>query len=142
MVPDFDPETGNLPPGEHVATWEEVVARFGWNAQRRRILAGLLRAAVNLREAGCTFFLLDGSFVTAKEFPNDFDACCDYSGMNPSKIDPRLMSGRTIMKAEFLGEVYPEQWLANGTYTFREFFQSDRDDRPKGIVRLRLETIS
>src|SRR5258708_299111 len=142
MIPAFDPDTGCLPPGEHRATWDEVVERFGWNAWRKRILAGLQRAAANLKDAGCTFFLLDGSFVTAKEFPRDFDACCDFSGMDPLKIDPRLMAGREVMKAEFLGEVHPEYWVAGDSgYTFREFFQMDRDDRPKGIVRLRLETI-
>jgi hypothetical protein len=141
MIPDFDATTGYLPPGEHEANWDEVIQRFGWNVQRKRILSGLRRAAVNLRDAGCVFFLLDGSFVTAKEWPVDFDACCDFSGMDPLKIDPRLMSGKDVMKAEFMGEVHPEHWVAGGGYTFREFFQTDRDDRPKGIIRLDLETV-
>lgn len=141
MIPAFEQATGNLPPGEHEATWEEVVERFSWNDRRKKILAGLRRAAISLRAAGCTFFLLDGSFVTAKELPRDFDACCDYSGMDPSKVDLRMMSGKKVMKAEFLGEIHPEHWVADGVYTFREFFQIDRDGRAKGIVRLKLETV-
>jgi hypothetical protein len=29
MIPAFSANTGNLPPGEHPATWEEIVERFG-----------------------------------------------------------------------------------------------------------------
>ena len=32
-------------------------------------------AMVNLRDAGCKTVYVDGSFVTDKERPGDFDAC-------------------------------------------------------------------
>jgi hypothetical protein len=41
MLPAFDPDSGRLPPGEHVASWDEVVERFGWTERRRRLLDGL-----------------------------------------------------------------------------------------------------
>ncbi len=94
-----------------------------------------------LRTAGCDFFLVDGSFVTNKDLPSDFDACCDFSGINIAKTDLRLFGSRLEMKAEFYGELYPEQYLADDEYTFREFFQTDRDGIPKGVVRLRLDSI-
>ncbi|NTA18888.1 DUF6932 family protein [Agrobacterium tumefaciens] len=142
MIPAFDQMTGYLPPGEHHATWNEVAASFGWNAPRQRLLGGLRRAAISLREAGCTFFLLDGSFVTAKELPGDYDACCDYRGMNPLAIDPIFLSNGATMKAEFLGEIYPEtRSSGSGIYSMREFFQTDRDDVPKGVVILDLNTV-
>ena len=41
MLRAFDPDSGRLPPGEHVASWDEVVERFGWTERRRRSLARL-----------------------------------------------------------------------------------------------------
>jgi hypothetical protein len=41
--------------------------------RRRTLLAGLREALGALREAGCRTVYLDGSFVTAKEAPEDFD---------------------------------------------------------------------
>lgn len=141
MIPAFDQVTGELPPGEHPAGWEELYQRFGWNDHRRWLLAGLLRAVTNLRDAGCKFFLLDGSFVTSKEEPSDYDACCDYSGMDPLKIDPHLLGTKRQMKAEFRGEIHPESYSADGVSAFREFFQTDRDGMPKGVVILDLGTL-
>ena len=55
MIPPFEDTPGEegrfqLPPGIHVANWQEVAARFGGNPRRRAILDGLLRAlqALNL----------------------------------------------------------------------------------------------
>lgn len=141
MIPEFDPETGYLPAGEHEASWTEFSARFGWNDHRRRLLRGLERMARSLQRAGCVFFLVDGSFVTAKEEPADFDACCDFSTVNVAKADLTLFGTRSEMKVEYLGELFPEQYVADDEFTFREFFQTDRDGRAKGIIRLRLETV-
>jgi hypothetical protein len=97
--------------------------------------------AKSLAAAGCNFFLVDGSFVTAKECPADYDACCDFSGIDVKKADLTLFGTREEIKAEFYGELFPEHYLADDEYTFREFFQTDRDDVPKGVVRLDLETL-
>ena len=75
MIPAFDPDTGNLPAGEHRARWDEIVERFGYTPWRRKLLDGLEAALASLRAAGCDRVYLDGSFVTAKEEPADFDAC-------------------------------------------------------------------
>ena len=45
-MPPFDPESGRLPEGEHVASWEELVDRFGWTPRRRRLLDGLDEASL------------------------------------------------------------------------------------------------
>jgi hypothetical protein len=142
MLPAFDDVTGYLPPGEHRIGWAELYDRFGWNEHRQWLLSGLRRMAINLRDAGCRFFLLDGSFISTAELPEDYDACCDYTGMDPLKIDHRLLMGKKAMKAEFRGEVHPEKYLADGLTTFREFFQTDREDVPKGVVILDLSTLS
>ena len=45
MIAEFN-EQGNLPPGTHHATWEEISERFGTNYYRKKILRGLKNALV------------------------------------------------------------------------------------------------
>ena len=78
MIPPFEIDPGEdgryqLPPGIHLATWPERVERFGTNERRNEIFAGLLRALQALKAAGCQRAFVDGSFVTSKEVPGDFD---------------------------------------------------------------------
>ena len=73
MIPQLNPASGYLPPGVHHADWCEVAGRFAGNSHRGRLTDGLLAACLNLAGAGCGELLLDGSFVTAKELPGDYD---------------------------------------------------------------------
>ncbi len=72
MIPDFD-KNGNLPYGIHPATWQEVGDRYGWNTHRRNLLMGLYQALRELGVAGCRAAFVNGSFVTVKDDPGDFD---------------------------------------------------------------------
>lgn len=72
VIPQFDAD-GNLPPGIHKATLEEIEARFGGSAIRKAQRKGLRLALEDLRRAGCSTVYLDGSFVTDKINPRDFD---------------------------------------------------------------------
>ena len=143
MIPEFDPVTGNLATGVHVATWQEMLDRFGHTPWRRRLLAGMLEALRLLQFAGCVRVYVDGSFVTAKEVPADFDACWDAEGVDFDLIDDRLLTfdrGRATQKAAFLGEFFIADGRAEPQGTlFREFFQTDRDGRRKGIVVIDLK---
>jgi hypothetical protein len=58
-IPPFEPSTGLLPPGIHEATWEELVARFGWTPHRLTLLAGLKAAfnALRLADPAGTAFI-------------------------------------------------------------------------------------
>jgi Family of unknown function (DUF6932) len=141
VIPPFDASSGYLPAGEHLAAWVEFAAQFGGNAARNRLLEGLLRMAKSLAEAGCGFFIVGGSFVTDKPNPGDYDACCDFSGVNPKKLDLKLLGTREEVRAEFYGERFPDHYMADDEYTFREFFQTDRDGNPKGVIRLDLNTL-
>ena len=92
VIPPFDPETGNLPPGVHEATWGELVARYGYNAHRRKLLVRLKAALDALHVAGCRRVYIDGSFVTNKAEPADFDACWEWPGVAPGLLDPILLA--------------------------------------------------
>jgi hypothetical protein len=143
MLPDFD-ETGNLPPGIHVATWAEFSTRFGGNPQRQHLLDGLERGLAILRAAGCRRVYVDGSFVTSKAMPSDYDLAWE-----PANVDVVLLlslepvfgifdPGRGSQKAKFHGEFFPSSVTEALTgRTFLDFFQIDKDTgAPKGIVAL------
>lgn len=145
MIPTFSDETGNLPPGEYPATWEEIVERFGHTPWRRRLLDGLKAALESLRAAGCRKAYLDGSFVTAKEEPGDFDACWEGEGVDGDLLDEELLvfdPGRATQKAKYGGELFVAEWAADETGApFRAFFQQDRDGNPKGIIVIDLKEL-
>lgn len=145
MIPEFETE-GNLPPGIHWTTWQEFVERFGTTQHRLKLIAGLKAALDSLRTAGCQTAYIDGSFVTAKEVPNDFDACWDIDGVNPEILDPILLkfdNGRLAQKTKFFGELFPAQTQESGSgRMFLEFFQTDKETgNPKGIVALDLRSL-
>jgi hypothetical protein len=141
VIPEFQSD-GLLPSGVHTATWQEVCQRFGWNEHRRKLLEGLRLALCGLRAAGCQRAYLDGSFVTSKEFPGDFDGLWEVAGVNPQLLDPVLLDFRGLraaQKAKYLGEMFPvipgnpivagQAWL--------DFFQTDKaSGNPKGIVMI------
>lgn len=106
-------------------------------------MAGLRSAMENLRDAGCRAVYVDGSFVTAKEAPNDFDACWEEAEVDPIALDPVLLTfdpGRATQKAKYLGELFPASAIANTDgFSFLEFFQTDRETgRRKGIIAIDL----
>jgi hypothetical protein len=125
LIPPFD-DSGNLPPGVHEATWDEIADRFGITPQRRALLAGLYSALQVLQSAGCQRVYIDGSFVTTKlVVPNDFDACWDIEGVDPDQLDPVLLTfddRRAAQKAKYLGELFPAQLTEGGSGgSFLEF---------------------
>jgi hypothetical protein len=145
MIPDFDPKTGQLPIGIHEATWDEFVTRFATNVRRRKLIDGLKLALDSLKQAGCKTAYIDGSFVTSKNYPRDFDGCWDGIGVDSDLLDPELLvlnRGRIVQKEKYGGELFPLQLTAdeNG-HNYLEFFQFTRTGKPKGIVALNLEEL-
>lgn len=137
MLPDFD-QHGNLPPGIHWAIWYEFKARFGITEHRLRLMNGLLEGIYALKTAGCATVYVDGSFITAKTIPGDFDACWDTQGVDMIllfRTQPLFFDFdqlRMAQKARFGGEFFP------ATPEFLDFFQTDREGRAKGIIALNL----
>jgi hypothetical protein len=144
MLPAFDPLTGYLPSGVHPASWAETRARFGTNTHRNRLIDGLERALKNLAGAGCRSVILDGSFVSTKHKPKDYDAAWDPVAVDPNKLDPVLLdmkNGRAAMKMKYGGEFFPATAQATAGVRYREFFQSDRNGIVKGVVEIDLTTL-
>ena len=145
MVPSFESD-GNLPVGIHLATWDEFAWVFGRTVHRTRLMKGLEDAIAILRQAGCKRLYVDGSFVTSKEVPNDYDAAWEPVGVDVPlllSIEPvfaDFSNLRAAQKAKFFGEFFPSSAAADLVgNTFLEFFQIDRDTgNPKGIIALDL----
>jgi hypothetical protein len=123
----------------------EVIQRFGSNPHRLALLAGLQRAIAVLSAAGCAAIFLDGSFVTDKEFPEDYDVCWHAPGVVAALLDPVLLDmvfPRTAQKLKYRGEFLPAHFTAESVPPFRRFidyFQTDEDTgKPKGIVGIKL----
>lgn len=140
MIPALS-DNGLLPPGIHGADWAEFSERFGTTAKRRMLLGGLKRLIAALGVAGCKALYVDGSFVTAQERPNDYDACWDVEDVKIERIDPVLLNfstpGKQAMARKYRGDIR----LASGSpvetiLRYLEFFQIDRDGNAKGIVKL------
>ena len=142
MIPSFD-ENGLLPPGIHWASWDELFTRFAITGWRQRLAIGIRASIENLKTSGCLTVYINGSFVTAKEVPNDFDACWDEAGVDPTVLDPVLLTfdpGRVTQKAKYLGELFPASATASGDgFSFLEFFQTDKETGGgKGIIAIDL----
>ena len=74
MIPPFRLD-GLLPKGLHRASEFDVIARFAIGTPERKRLGRTVAHWLRLcRSAGAKRFCLNGSFVTAKEAPNDADA--------------------------------------------------------------------
>lgn len=101
----------------------------------------------SLRDAGCRRAYIDGSFVTAKERPGDFDGCWEAAGVDPDLLDPVLLTfsnARAEQKARFGGELFPAEASADPHGTrFLEFFQQDKfTGELKGIVSIDLRELA
>ena len=107
------------------------------------LLEGLRRALEALQKAGCKRVYIDGSFVTAKVEPLDFDGCWEMDGVDPDNLDPVLLkfaNKRAAQKAKYRGEFFLADSDADPAGTrFIEFFQRDKDGNAKGIIAIDLK---
>ena len=88
--------------------------------------------------------LLDGSFVTAKSLPGDYDGAWETVGVDPDRVDPVLLdfsNRRAAMKAKYLGDLFPASAMAAPGVLYRDFFKTDRNGVEKGIVLIDLGSL-
>lgn len=119
------------------------MGRYGTTEHRRELLTGLRAAFEALAAAGCRRAYVDGSFVTSKEAPRDFDVCWEASDVNPDRVDPELLDfsdARAAQKRRYGGELFPANGIAAPPNTrYLDFFQTDRHSgEPKGIIAIDL----
>jgi hypothetical protein len=133
MIPDFN-DDGYLPAGIHAASIEDVVARFGVVSELRRAQAQSLRWLLPLcRDAGIRRLILNGSFVTDVDEPNDVDCVLlQGDGYNPSSVAAsELEQGLPFLSLQIVRSAAFDFLVAT-------FFGTDRAGRPKGVVEVNL----
>lgn len=143
-IPSFD-KNGNLPPGIYYCDWEEFTERFETTPKRRRLIDGLKKAMIQLKQAGCRTIYINGSFVTDKLNPNDFEACWDTENVNINYLRinaPDLLNfydKRAAQKAKYKGELFPSDLIINEVgNTALDLFQVDINQNRKGIIAIDL----
>src|SRR5580704_159586 len=109
MVPDFNAQ-GILPEGIYECSIAEFEKTFT-NRYDRRILyeKGIIPLMADLKSIRCKTLFIDGSYVTNKMIPNDFDACWDNRGIDLAMVKakfPFLWSAASS-KRKYGGDVFP-----------------------------------
>ncbi|MFD0084199.1 DUF6932 family protein [Priestia megaterium] len=140
---------GNIIQGIYEMEWEDFEKCFGYTFKRQALLSGLKRGLNILKKHGCTTVYIDGSFVTEKRVPGDFDACWDTKDVDLDilkKEEPLFFNfahKRKGQKIKFKGEFFPANYTADGKGTkFLDFFQKDKyTGEPKGIVSINLRRL-
>jgi hypothetical protein len=124
--------------------------RFSPHLDQHRIESGFCRGfkpTEILRAAGCRRVFLDGSFVTSKVRPDDFDALWDTTDVDlPLLLQSEpcfgdFSDGRAAQKAKYFGEFFPANFREPSFGgLFLDFFQVDKQTGlPKGIVAIDLQ---
>lgn len=133
-----------LKAGIHSLTLEQVEELFCSNGHRKKLFNRAVRGIKNLISAGVEEIYIDGSFVSDKEFPEDIDGCwMPNSAVDSKKIDPVLLdfsNSREKMKTKYGVDFFSANIIESGSgKPFLEFFQTDRDGKRKGIIKIKLE---
>lgn len=129
--------------GVHALSLKEFEKVFVFNPHRRKQFLGLIRALNNLKVAGCSTVFIDGSYVTQKPLPGDYDACWDITNIDATKLDPifgDFDNDRASQKQKYEGEFFPASWGADTQGTkYLDFFQIEKHSgAKKGIIMLDL----
>ena len=144
-IPDFTPG-GYLPPGVHECTIRELQSRFGSfqrSDRRPRLFARLEQFLAEARQTGLiAAVVVDGSFVTAIDEPNDVDLLLlvrrghDFSAaLRPFEYN--VVSSRQVRKRHGLDILVAAEGSAPAA-RFEAFFAGVRDvpGATKGLVRI------
>jgi len=142
-IPEFR-EDGWLPAGHHAAGWEEIVARFGGRpgSRRERLTAKLSQLREVLCAAGVPgTILLDGSYISEKPEPGDFDILF----VGPANIQVRkdaepdlasLLDASTAEERGYSLFFIPEDSPARGMLS--TLWDLSKEGVAKGVVELTL----
>lgn len=105
---------------------------------------GLKKALKALKRAKVSTVYLNGSFVTAKNEPNDYDATWEMAGFDVSRLDPVFHDfddERRAQKLKYGGEFFPVL-VGRAGESYLDIFQRDRRTKQsKGIVAIDLRRI-
>ena len=142
VLPAFN-EEGDLPPGVYRATLEEVLERFGQSSIQRRAVAGRLKRVYELvvSTGQLARFVIFGSFVTAKDEPNDVDIILimeDTFDLASVTGEAALPFQHAEADARFGASVFwtGRSGAIGGEQAMIEYWQVRREGGRRGIVEI------
>lgn len=139
MIPRFN-QDGYLPKGIHKATLKEIKQRFGSGSSQREGLFKGLQSLVRLlrrHKGSIKRFLLNGSYVVSWESPRDFDCILivkenfDFSSAEAKKLE----RAKELFGAHLF--TFTEEDVRRHR-RLTDFFGHDRDEKPKGLVEVKI----
>ncbi len=140
--PEFN-DNGDLPVGIHQATLAEVVEHFGQSNFQRRIMAQRLVRIYDLAQSTgqVARFIVYGSFITAKPFPNDVDIFMlmeDTFDLYQWSDEVAVIFDHMACQNYEGASVFWVRKMAaiGGEQAAIEFWQTKRDDTNRGIVEV------
>lgn len=142
-LPNLD-ATGDLPPGVHRATFDEVLMCFGAVDGQRGMCTRRLSHVYELvqRTGHLQRFIIFGSYVTANSAPNDVDVVLvmdDAFRLEDCPIEARGLFDHAVAQARFGASVFwicPRLLMNESVEDFIAYWQVKRGGAQRGIVEV------
>jgi len=142
-LPAFN-EFGDLPEGNHPASLDEVVTRFGPGSPQRQAVTDRLRRLYGLAVATGHLerLLIFGSYVSDVAEPNDVDVILVMRNAFRSEDCPAessVLFDHARAQDELGASVFwvrPDMLLGEPLERFLAFWQTKRDGRHRGVVEI------
>lgn len=137
MIPEFN-KYGNLPDGLYKVTLKEIKVKFGSESLQRKKLFKHLNSLTKLLSKNKSVikkFIIDGSFVTFVEFPNDIDCIIIFNKKFSSHVSLLMKLKKFKMLHIFDYTEHIDANLYNGMINL---WRHTRDRRLKGILEVEL----
>jgi predicted nucleotidyltransferase len=144
MIPDFyDGEF--LPDGEHLATWEEVHARFGSPCEQRKTLSLKLKYYLDIaRRCGFIRVYVFGSFISGRLEPPPGDIDLMWVYQPDLDIDALSKECRDLLNYDAMRR--REQWdmfcCSDNTGVINYLlgaFRISKDNKSRGVILIHLQ---
>ena len=97
-----------------------------------------------IKRAGGSKIYVDGSFVTGKKIPGDWDGCYCNCEIDQSLLDPIILEyNRIKIKNKYMCDIFADDCIETSSgVLFVDFFQEIRgDSMKKGIILLDVESV-
>jgi len=136
--------SGDLPPGVHRATLNEVLQRFGATGGKRGICTRRLFHIYDLasRTGQLQRFIIFGSYVTAKHDPNDVDVVLvmnDAFRLQDCPIESQGLFDHALAQARYGASIFwirPGMLIEESVEDFIAYWQIKPDGSKRGIVEV------
>lgn len=127
--------------GIHKVSLTEVARQFTYNEAQKELFSGLRQLALDLKEAGCETLYLDGSFITGKKIPADFDACWEpFKGKGVAKFLGETEAELAERKTKYFGDIFPRFSDEYGDRV-KHWQLNTRTGQTKGIIKIDLREL-